>query len=77
MREWPSPQRHLSSSSPRRIERFFGSMNTFLIAIAIGLSVLDLTCFAGLHMAGRIVSALTITMALPPTQDTATAPDFQ
>jgi hypothetical protein len=31
------------------LDRLFGDINAFLIALAIGLAVLDFTCFTALH----------------------------
>jgi len=38
-----------NSSLLKRLDRIFGELNAFLFAIAIGLAVLDFTCFVTLR----------------------------
>jgi len=64
---WPSDDhslRHLM----RRLNRVFGEINVFLLAVAIGLAVLDATCFVALSASTEIARAQhsPISAALPP-----------
>ena len=46
MKQPPSRDDHTSSSLFRRLDRAFGEINPVLLAVAIGLAVLDATCFS-------------------------------
>ena len=45
---------HPPPHSPHRLNRMFGEINAFLLALAIGLAVLDFTCFALLKTSTEI-----------------------
>ena len=49
LREGQTPK-HLM----HRLDRLFGDMNAFLIVLAIGLAVLDFSCFTALRAAAEI-----------------------
>ena len=46
MKQPPSRDDHTSSSLFRRLDRAFGEIDPVLLAVAIGLAVLDATCFS-------------------------------
>jgi hypothetical protein len=48
---------YLPSRLMRRLNRAFGEINAFLLAVAIGLAVLDLTCFVTLKASLEITRA--------------------
>jgi hypothetical protein len=77
MHEWGSPQRRVNSSLARRLDRVFGRINKVLMVVAIGLSVFYLTYSAASRVVPGLGLSLAKTMVLHPTQDTATAADFQ
>lgn len=55
-----SPMQHGSSTLLlRRLNRVFGEVNIVLVAIAIGLAVLDFTCFLTLRASAEISRART------------------
>jgi hypothetical protein len=57
---WPQPML-------RRLERAAGAINPFLIMIAIGLVILDLSCLLALRLARMpLPRASVIEIAIPP-----------
>src|SRR6266567_3280464 len=50
---WPSDN-HPPPQLIRRLDRVLGEINAFLVAVAIGLAVLDATCFAALSASTEI-----------------------
>ncbi|MBO0736974.1 MAG: hypothetical protein J2P48_10455 [Alphaproteobacteria bacterium] len=56
---------HSLRNLPRRLDRVFGEINAFLLVLAIGLAVLDVTCFVGLKVSDEIQWAQLAT-AMPP-----------
>jgi hypothetical protein len=44
----------------RRFDRALGELNVFLTALAIGLALLDLTCFYGLTVGRPLMTALNV-----------------
>ena len=58
---WPS-----SDQSPRqlmgRLDRIFCEINVALLAVAIGLAVLDFSCFAGLRVSAELARVQQRTM---------------
>jgi len=48
---------HPPPHSPHRLNRMFGEINAFLLALAIGLAALDFTCFALLKTSTEITWA--------------------
>jgi hypothetical protein len=45
---------HPPRQAMRRLNRVFGEINVFLLAVAIGLAVLDFTCFVALSASAEI-----------------------
>lgn len=50
---WPSDD-HRPRQVMRRLDRVFGEINVFLLTVAIGLAVLDYTCFVALNASTAI-----------------------
>ncbi|MGC2413210.1 MAG: hypothetical protein WA459_11010 [Stellaceae bacterium] len=73
---WPSndhPPRHLM----RRLNRVFGEINVFLLAVAIGLAVLDLTCFVALSTSTEIARSQHSPISAAPSPPTSDSVAFQ
>ena len=52
----PSSSDNESTSLIRRLDRIAGQMNVFLVILAIGLALLDLTCFSALTVEQAIAT---------------------
>jgi len=48
-----------------RLDRVFGEMNAFLLAVAIGLAALDATCFVGTRYADLLQDKSLLTRMAP------------
>ena len=57
----------------RRLNRVFGELNVVLLAVAIGLAVLDFTCFVSLNTSAAIARAET-SRPRPPERPSGTRP---
>ena len=52
----PSSSGNDETSLVRRLDRIAGQMNVFLVILAIGLALLDLTCFSALTVEQAIAT---------------------
>jgi hypothetical protein len=78
MQSPPSPKDRSSRGSPPRaalmqhLERAAGEINPFLAILAIGIAILDLTCYTGLAAARHLPfrAPATSAVALSPSAET-------
>ena len=72
MQQPPLREERTSKQLTHRLDRLFGDINAFLIALAIGLAILDFTCFTAL----RMIAATQASAANEATQTGGIAPSM-
>lgn len=73
----PSPQHWLKTRLTERLDRAARDVNVVLLVVAIGLAVLDATCFCAFLAGGALQSPAHASAQAPASTATAAAPGGQ